>query len=83
MSDSNWRKKLDILIDKNLSELIEETSQYNYAIKNAKNKSKAQMWIALALINSKLNKLLIEKKKYNSKIPKKEVEDIFKKLEKF
>jgi len=82
MTDSKWRKELDILINENLNELINETKEFDYAIVKAKDKSKAQMWIALALINSKLNKLLIEKSKYKNKLEKEEINDILKKLEK-
>jgi len=81
MSDSNWRNNLDILVDKNISELIEETLEYDYAISKSRNKSKAQMWVALAIINSKLNKLVLNKNNYKSKVPRKEIEDILKTLE--
>jgi len=82
MSDSKWRNKLDILVDKNISELVDETREYDYAIQEAKNKSKAQMWVALAIINSKLNKLMVENKEYKPKLAKKEVSEILKTLEK-
>jgi len=68
--------------DKNLSELITETKEFDYAICRARNKSKAQMWVALSIINSKLNKLLLEEKKTKPKFEKKEVENILNTLEK-
>ncbi len=81
MTDNKWRKELDILIDKNISELLKETKEYDYAISKAKNKSKAQMWIALGIINHKLN-LILNEKEYKKKLKKEEVEDILNKLEK-
>lgn len=57
MKDNNWRENLDLLIDKNLNELIKETKIYNDSIKSAKDKSKAQMWVALAILNHKINYL--------------------------
>lgn len=82
MSDKKWRNDLDLVIEQNLNELILETKEYNYAIRNAKDKSKAQMWVALAIINSKLNSLSINASgKPKSKIPKKEMDSILKTLE--
>lgn len=82
MADSNWRKNLDLLTEENLRELLRETKDYDYAISKAKDKGKAQLWVALAIINNKLNSLNIEKKEYERKIPKEEMDDIIEKLEK-
>ncbi|NQZ84560.1 MAG: hypothetical protein HRU03_02480 [Nanoarchaeales archaeon] len=82
MSDKNWRNNLDLVIEQNLNELINETYEYDYAIKKAKDKSKAQMWVALAIINKKLNDLSLEKVgRSSSKIPKDEMSKILKTLE--
>lgn len=79
--DNEWREGLDLLIEQNLNELIKETKEYDYAISKSKDKSKAQIWVALALINNKLN-TIINKKDYNKKIPKKEMDKILDTLEK-
>lgn len=80
-SDKKWREELDLLIEQNLNELIKETKEYDYAISKSKDKSKAQIWIALAIINSKLNSVLA-KKEYKKKIPKEEMDRILDTLEK-
>ena len=82
MSDKNWRNKLDLVVEQNLSELILETKEYDYAVNLAKDKSKAQMWIALAIVNKKLNELSVGTTgKSTSKIPKDEMSKILKTLE--
>jgi hypothetical protein len=85
MVDSNWRKSLDLLIDKNLSELILETKNYDFAIKGAKDKSKAQIWVALAILNHKINRVYLDCNGKNlkpGKIPKDELKNILDTLEK-
>ena len=82
MSDKKWRNKLELLVEENLNELLKETKEYNYAISKAKDKGKAQIWIALALLNHKINSINIDKKDYQKKIPKDEMADIIEKLEK-
>jgi hypothetical protein len=82
MSKQNWRNELDLVVEQNLSELILETKEYDYAITSAKDKSKAQMWVALAIVNKKLNELSIGTTgKSTSKIPKDEMTKILKTLE--
>ncbi|MFW6285996.1 MAG: hypothetical protein ACOC16_02635 [Nanoarchaeota archaeon] len=82
MKKQNWRKELDLLVEENLNELIKETKEYDYAIKKSKDKSKAQIWIALALINNKINQILVTNKEYEKKIPSKELDNILDTLEK-
>ena len=82
MAKINWRLELEKVIDENLNELIKETKEYDGAIRLAEDKSKAQIWVALAIINYKLNVLMNDKKDYKSKIPKEELNDILKTLEK-
>lgn len=82
MKDSNWRKDLDSLIEHNLSELIKETKKSNSAILKSKDKSKAQIWIALALLNQKINNLKFENKEYEKKLPEEELTKILDTLEK-
>ncbi len=82
MKDNKWRNELDSLINHNLDELIKETKKSNYAISKAKDKSKAQIWIALALLNQKINDLKFEKKTYDKKLPDEELTKILKTLEK-
>jgi hypothetical protein len=84
MSDKSWREDLEKVVEQNLNELINETKEYDYAIKKAKDKAKAQIWVALALINNKINELGISEKnnKYKKKIPKEELKNILDTLEK-
>lgn len=81
MVDKNWRKDLDPLIEENINDLVKETNDYKYAISNAKDKSKAQLWIALAIINHKIKNLEYELKEKEKKIPKEELNKILKTLE--
>ena len=83
MTKQNWRDDLELVIEQNLKELVKETKEYDYAIKKAEDKSKAQIWVALAIINNKINSLLNENKKNDvKKIPKKELNKIIETLEK-
>jgi CYTH domain-containing protein len=82
MSKQNWRKDLDGIIDHNLSEIIKETKKSNSAIIKSKDKSKAQIWVAIALLNQKINDLKFEKKEYEKKLPEEELTKILKTLEK-
>lgn len=81
MVNQDWRENLELVVEQNLNEIIKETKDYDYAIKQAKDKSKAQIWIALALLNSKINQLDMSKNKTKAKIPKKELNKIIKTLE--
>ena len=83
MTDKKWRDHLDLLVENNLNELIKETKEFDYAISNAKNKGKAQLWVALAIINNKLNNINMKdkNKNYQKKVPKKEIEQILNTLE--
>ena len=81
-SKENWRDELDLLIEQNLKEVITETKEHDIAIRKSKNKSKAQIWVALALLNNKINKISTEKKPYTKKIEKKELDKILNTLEK-
>lgn len=82
MGDTNWRSELDLLVEANLNELLKETKEYDYAISKAKNKSKAQIWVGLAIINSKLNRILLKDKKYEKKLSKEELDKILNTLDK-
>jgi len=87
MANNEWRNNLDLVIDKNLSELIKETKTYSSAIEKSEDKSKAQLWVALAILNHKINHLYSicntddKKKKQSSKISKEELNKILKTLE--
>lgn len=81
MTQQDWRKNLELVVEQNLNELIKETKEYDYAIRDAKDKSKAQIWVALAIINNKINQLDMGKKKTGAKIPKEELDKIVKTLE--
>ena len=82
MTNNKWRDDLEHVIEQNLNELIKETKEYDHAIRQAKDKSKAQLWVALAIINHKLNQLNVENKDYKKKIPKEELNNILDTLEK-
>lgn len=77
-----WREELELLVEKNLNELILETKEYNQAILKAKDSSKAQIWTALALLNHKIKQIEQKDKPYEKKISLDEMEDILEKLEK-
>ncbi len=76
-----WRKNLDLLIESRLKELIKETKNYDYAIKKSKDKGKAQIWVALALIYDKIKALENKTEKYNKKISEDELNKILKTIE--
>lgn len=82
MTKKNWRNNLDLLIEENLKEMISSTKEYDYAISKSHDKSKAQMWIAIALLNEKINKLMMKDKKYEKKLSKEELNEIMDTLEK-
>jgi len=82
MKETDWRFDLDLLVEQNLNDLIKETKEFDYAIKKSKDKSKAQMWVALAIINNKLNRLLVKEKTYEKKLSKNELDKILNTLEK-
>lgn len=82
MSDNKWRDELDKLIEENLNELVKSTKEFDYAISKSKDKSKAQIWVALALLNDKINQITMKDKKYDKKIPKEEIDKILETLEK-
>ena len=82
MSKNSWRNGIDQVIEQNLKELITETKEYDAEIRQAKDKGKAQMWVAMAIINHKLNQMKFEGKKYDKKIPEKELNNIIETLEK-
>ena len=81
MNKTNWRDELDLVVEQNLKELINESKKFDHAIRESNNPSKAQIWVALAIMNEKINKLDIKKRASNSKIPKKELDKILKTLE--
>lgn len=82
MTKQKWRDELDMLIEENLNELIKSTKEYDYAIVKSNDKSKAQIWVALALLNDKINQINMKDKKYDSKLPKGEIDKIIETLEK-
>jgi hypothetical protein len=81
MSDKKWRDDLDPLLAHSLNELIKETKAYDYAIRESKDKSKAQLWVALALIYQQLNAEKLKQTAHERKIPQEELDKILKTLE--
>ena len=80
MTDNEFRNTLDKKVSKDLDNLLKETKKYDKAISKAKDRSKAQLWVALAVINGKINKLNKIENNDNS-IPKDELNKILKTLE--
>lgn len=81
MSDIKWRENLNLIVEESLNEILRETKEHSSAIKKSQDPAKAQIWVAIALLNKKLKDQEIENKKYKSKIPKKELDKILKTLE--
>jgi hypothetical protein len=81
MTNKNWREDLDLVIDENLNDLIKATKHYDSAIRKSKDPAKAQMWVAMALLNAKLNNITVNKKAHENKIPQEELNNIIKTLE--
>lgn len=81
MSRKNWRNDLDLVVEENIRELIKETKPYDNEIRSAKNRGKAQIWVAMALLNQKINEIEVSKKVSTKKIPQKELDKILKTLE--
>lgn len=80
MKEKSFRTYLDADIEKNLNEIVKATKKYNFAISKAKDKSKAQIWVAFAILNWKINNLNINNDS-SKKIPKTEMDKILKTLE--
>lgn len=81
MKSKNQRKDIDLVVEENIKELIRETKQYDEYIKSSKNPGKAQIWVALAILNNKLNNIEIKKNESGKRIPEKELNKILKTLE--
>lgn len=78
----DWRKNLDMLINTRLNEILKETKNFDYAISKSKDKSKAQIWIAIALLFDQIKKLETNKKTANKNLSDKEMNKILKIIEK-
>lgn len=76
MEKQNWRKNLDKTIEISLNNLIKETQKHDSAIKNSDDKSKAQIWIGMAILNHKLDLLLNLKAQNNKKSEEKKKTEI-------
>lgn len=86
MTKKSWRHELDLLVEENLSELLNETKLYDNAITKSSDKSKAQMWVAMAILNSKLNAILLQnqpEKKIEKKLSEKDLKKLLKALESY
>lgn len=79
--DNKWRNDLDILIEENLKQIIAETKEFDSAIKKSKDPGKAQIWVAIALLNHKVKSLEYDNIKHEKKIPKDELDKILKSIE--
>ena len=80
MTQKDFINSLDIPIRESLMNLLKETKEYDSSISKADDKSKAQLWVALALLNHKISQVnfnTVPKKK----IPKEEMDKILKTLE--
>ncbi|MEM4153070.1 MAG: hypothetical protein QXK80_03080 [Candidatus Pacearchaeota archaeon] len=52
---NNWRNYLNKELKYYLEKIILESFSHRYALEHASDKGKAQLWIALAILNKKLN----------------------------
>lgn len=55
--EEGWRNKLPPHLDQQISELVRETKKHKRAYMDSDSKANAQLWISLAIINKKLNKI--------------------------
>jgi len=53
----NWRKGLSKDLQYHIERVILESYSHKYAIEQAKDKGKAQLWVALAILNKKIAEL--------------------------
>lgn len=53
----NWRKGLGKELQYHLERIILESYSHKHAIEQAKDKSKAQLWVALGILNKKIAEL--------------------------
>ena len=84
MTLTNWRRELDLDIDESLTQLLNETKLYDNAISGAQDKSKAQMWVAMAILNKKLELALGNNdKKEKKKLSEKDLKKLLKALESY
>lgn len=81
MADNKWREEIDLVLEENIKQLIKETKEFDSAIRKSKDPGKAQIWMALAIMNHKINMLSMGKKAYDNKIPREELDKILKTLE--
>jgi hypothetical protein len=83
MNKEHWRKNLDKELNKSISTVIKETKKYSKQIESAKDPGKAQIWVALGLLQQKIEEITPKntKKKTEKKLSKKEVDSIIKTLE--
>jgi hypothetical protein len=63
-----WMDELDPKVQKSLNKLLVEVSKNKDLYLLEKNSSKVQMWIALALLNSKIEELSLQRE--NQKLKK-------------
>jgi hypothetical protein len=86
MNKKSWRKELELDIEESLSELLNETKSYKNAISKADDKGKAQLWVAMAILNSKLNEISLHnqpEKKVEKKLSEKDLKKLLKALESY
>lgn len=55
MNKNNWRDYLNKELKYYLEKLILESFSHRYALEHASDKGKAQLWVALAILNKKLS----------------------------
>jgi hypothetical protein len=86
MIKKSWRTELELDIEESLSELINETKLYQNSISKADDKGKAQIWVAMAILNSKLNEIKLHNqptKKVEKKLSEKDLKKLLKALESY
>ncbi len=84
MVQQNWRKELTLDIEESLTQLLRETKEFDSGIKQAGDKSKAQIWVAMAILNNKLNQLIDNSgQKKEKKLSEKDLKKLLKALESY
>lgn len=78
---ADWKKDLDPVIANRLKELIKETKVYDDSIRKSKDKSKAQLWVALAILYDRIKHLENEESAKETNMSEDELNKVLKIME--
>ena len=76
----SWRNKLDPKVREHFEDLVKEVANEREAYKSSKKASKAQLWIALAVLAKKVSDLELKVKRIEKSNPTKKGERVKKAL---